>query len=122
MAAPTAADLLERLRTIYEEREGTRLSDEKLAGRLPITLSTFNRWKRGDTRSFRDVVTLLDQAGWLNMGEAEPAISSPASQGVDHLEEIAAALKDLTESQAEILRRLPPGDADALPPARPKRK
>lgn len=76
----------------------------------------------GRNLSYDDTMLLLERCGWLNMGEAEPAISSPASQGVDHLEEIAAALKDLTESQAEILRRLPPGDADALPPARPKRK
>lgn len=67
---PTANELLERLRAIYEEQAGESLSDEKLAGRLPISLSTFNRWKKGDTKQFRDIVKMLGEAGWLKSDDA----------------------------------------------------
>jgi len=55
---PTAAELLEELRRPGE-------SYESLAARLPISLSTVNRWKRQSPRDWDTTLTLLDQAGWL---------------------------------------------------------
>lgn len=71
----TARALIERLREVYETEAGERLSDEKLAGRLPITLSTFNRWKKGDTRAFRNTVAMLEKAGWLREDLMEAALA-----------------------------------------------
>lgn len=78
MSRPTAAQLLARLRAIYEQREGRSLSDEKLAGKLPISLSAFNRWKKGDTQQFNNIVEMLEIAGWLNTaGDLPSAETDP---------------------------------------------
>lgn len=127
MPRPTAAQLLERLRAIYESREGEALSDERLAARLPISLSTLNRWKKGDTRQFREIVQALDEAGWLSIGEDAPAKEATPP---DPLERIGAALVVLARNQALALDALdvPEADRAQLPPqtaprrARPKQK
>lgn len=92
-----APDLLERLREVYRDDDGKTLSDEKLAGRLPISLSTFNRWKKGDTKAFRDTVAMLETAGWISIdGEAPAQVSSP-----DRLEELST----LVEAQGAAMTR-----------------
>jgi hypothetical protein len=80
MSRPTAAELIARLHEIYAEETGGKLSDEDLAGHLPITLSTVNRWKKADTEAFRDIVKMLDKAGWLTTGEATRRASDESEE------------------------------------------
>lgn len=103
MSRPTAAQLLARLREVYAERDGKPLSEEKLAGRLPITLSTFNRWKKRDTKAFSDIVQMLDDAGWLNDAATDLAAETgrPANS-----EDVAASLLLGQAEGLEILRRI----------------
>lgn len=93
---PNAADLIECLRVIYERREGegVKLSDENLAARLPITLSTFNRWKKGNTRQFEQIMTMLAEAGWLkdDLAQAAPDHQDPLTRLGDLVEK---AISDL---------------------------
>jgi hypothetical protein len=67
MSLPTARDLIERLREIHA-LPGEKLSDEALAAKLPITGSTLARWKRRDPEKFSELVQMMTEAGWLNMG------------------------------------------------------
>lgn len=67
MSLPTAKQLIEQLRTALSEN-GQRLTDEQLAARLPITLSTFNRWKKADTDRYTAVIEMVAMAGWLDEG------------------------------------------------------
>lgn len=103
MSSPSAAALIERLRDVYEQQEGVKLADEKLSGRLPISLSTFNRWKKKDTRSYTDLMSMLATAGWLNLnGEgASGPVAKPDPQAA-LLVGVAAVL----QNQAEALRVL----------------
>lgn len=73
---PSAADLLEALRAPGE-------SYESLAARLPVSLSTVNRWKKRSPRDWDTILALLSRAGWLNQdrlaaaqAEAQAAESS----------------------------------------------
>lgn len=65
MAAVSAAALLELLRDRYSNEAGERLTDEDLAARLPITLSTLNRWKKADPQTFPAIVWMLREAGLI---------------------------------------------------------
>jgi hypothetical protein len=56
---PTAAALIEKLREPGE-------AYEKLAARLPISLSTVYRWKKGDADDFKRIAGMLEDAGWLD--------------------------------------------------------
>lgn len=104
MPRPSAADLIERLRDVYEQREGVKLADEKLAGRLPISLSTFNRWKKGNTASFDRIVECLDIAGWLSTPEDDRVLVAPPG---DRLEALLVGQTEMAETLEEILARLP---------------
>lgn len=104
MPKASAPDLLERLREVYRDADGNTLSDEKLAGKLPISLSTFNRWKKGDTKAFRDTIAMLDTAGWLNIDADAPRAESPPD-----------LLADIADGVAEILLRLPEPRAKQKP-------
>lgn len=132
MSGPTAAEVIEQLRVVYEEQTGERLSDEKLAAKLPIGLSTFNRWKKSDTRAFRDVVDMLALAGWLNTPEDARALARTIH---DPREELAAALLVLQEGQRVMLESLQVGQdeilaevrvlrgaAESTPPVAPRRR
>jgi len=104
MSRPTAAELIERLREVHQG-DGKRLSDEDLASRLPISLSTLNRWKKNDAQGFQDIVWMLSTAGWLNTGgDGRAAVEPPG----DPLERIARGVTELLADQKEILSRLPP--------------
>lgn len=63
---PSTAELLERLRRVLREEGQPRLTDEALAGELPITLSTVSRWKKRPPRDYRHLMECLALAGWLN--------------------------------------------------------
>jgi hypothetical protein len=99
MPRPSAADLIERLRDVYSDRDGTRASDEKLAGQLPITLSTLNRWKKGDTRAFDNIVLMLDEAGWLSP-------EAPAGTARNPQAALLAGVGALLRNQAEAMLAL----------------
>jgi len=61
---PTTKDLLEALRNPGE-------SYEALAARLPISMSTVNRWKKESPAEWDLYIELLDRAGWLNQDRVE---------------------------------------------------
>ena len=92
--APTTADLIEALR-----REGE--SYEDLAARLPISLSTVNRWKKRSPDDWEALLQMLEMAGWLNVTRpAQTAGLRPLTQ-----QERDQALADVTELAA-LLQRL----------------
>lgn len=93
---PSAADLLEALREPGE-------SYESLAARLPISLSTVNRWKKRSPRDWDTIMLLLDRAGWLS--------SSRLALG-------AAEAEAAVRAQGESVRR----EAAARSPSRRTRK
>jgi hypothetical protein len=113
ISPPTAARLIERLREVYADKDGSKLSDEKLAGKLPITLSTFNRWKKSDTKAFRDMITMLDAAGWLQPDAAEVAMDPAAPH--DPLEALVREVAEIARMQALIAEHLGVAPADSAP-------
>lgn len=125
---PTPAQLIERLRAVYEAETGERLSDEKLAGRLPISLSTFNRWKKGDTRAFREIVAMLDTAGWLSIDEDVRALAARPRDRLGVLEARVAELptaEDLGQAVATLqaaIDRLASRGSREVQPVKPARK
>lgn len=123
MPRPTAADLITRLREVHEEQAGMSLSDEKLAGRLPITLSTLNRWKKGDTRQFAEIVAMLDEAGWLTAStEAGGVARDDQEPSRSPLEELQVGISRLLLGQAEALARLDQVRDEVLARERPEQK
>lgn len=91
--APTTADLIEALRQPGE-------AYETLAARLPISLSTVNRWKKESPQDWDGLLEMLEMAGWLRLpGDAEPAPLSPAREKrrTRLLREAQAALARLDE-------------------------
>lgn len=95
---PTAAELLEELREPGE-------SYEALAARLPISLSTVNRWKKSSPRDWDTILTLLDRAGWLS-----PAAGRRSGEG-DLARSAAAAREGEEEAQRLAGRGGRPRDA-----------
>lgn len=87
----SAADLLEKLREPGE-------TYESLAARLPISLSTVNRWKKQSPRDWDTCIALLERAGLLNLEDAGPVALSQ-----DHPESVAARYARLLENQIEAL-------------------
>lgn len=129
MPKPTALQLIERLREIYSAEAEERLSNEKLMARLPISLSTYARWKKKDTSSFDNIIEMLDRAGWLNTGADAPARRETSDgQRLRSLEAKVAELPtadDLGTAvatlQAAIDRLANAGSREAQP-AKPARK
>lgn len=103
MSRPTAAQLIERLRTVHEAKVGRPLSDEELAGRLPITLSTFNRWKKADTKAFQSTLTMLEEAGWLADSEPGSAEAEP-EESIDGRLQVLQARVDELPTAADLQR------------------
>lgn len=113
MSRPTAAQLLDRLREIHQELTGEPLSDETLAGQLPITLSTFNRWKKKDTKMFRAIVKMLDEAGWLVEEEPTRRPSGEAVAIKPALAEVRFAILSLERLEALLREQTePPQDGE----------
>jgi hypothetical protein len=116
MSRPTAAELITRLREIYAAKlpAGEKLSDETLVAKLPITMSTFHRWKKEDTKTFRAIVTMLDDAGWLTSGEAthRPSDETETAQP-GTLAEVRFAISALERLEALLrAQRKPPQDGE----------
>lgn len=115
--APTTADLIEALRKPGE-------SYEALAARLPISLSTVNRWKRESPQDWDGLLQMLEAAGWLNMAADVPQGDRlPA----DPLERLAVAARDQGEVLGTVLEEIRGLRAEVSAvatsgQARPKRK
>jgi hypothetical protein len=96
MSIPSAADLIEELRCQTAE-DSDRLTDEQLAGRLPITLSTLNRWKKEDPRHYTSLMKMLRQAGWLNEDRVLAAVRAAERARAEETERRAASLAEREE-------------------------
>lgn len=98
----SAADVLERLR---EDGE----SYESLASRLPISLSTVNRWKKESPRDWDTIIQLLDAAGLISL-EGGSAVQDMKQRRVrwaevdGRLEELAGVGETVLSGQQEALR------------------
>jgi transcriptional regulator with XRE-family HTH domain len=98
---PSTRDLIEALREPGE-------SYEDLAARLPISLSTLNRWKRAAPRDWYPILEMLDRAGWLKYNGAataraeQPLLDDP--EFAARLEELAALLERLLPLVADRMR------------------
>jgi transcriptional regulator with XRE-family HTH domain len=112
--AITPAALIDRLMEVYDAS-----SQEDLARRLGVPARRVSDYKAGKGMQFGRTIEFLERAGWLNTA-ADGRVSAPFVLGPQ--EEIAAALRDLVDGQAEILRRLPPAAAAATRRVRPRRK
>lgn len=116
---PTVADLIERLRQVHEQRLGKSLSDEKLAGQLPFSLSTFNRWKNADPRYFQQTVELLNEAGWLAYNADGPGVEqSPRTPLEETLTELALGQAALLHHFGIQIEVEPHGESGAPSPDR----
>lgn len=104
MSKIRAADLIERLRHIYGA--GTHLPDPDLAAKLPISLSTVSRWKKGDTAQFDAIITMLDEAKLLSTDAGEPMTSAAETQEADPQAMTLVGVAAILDNQAEALRVL----------------
>jgi hypothetical protein len=87
---PTTANLIEALR--QPRADGRLESYEALANRLPISMSTVNRWKRDSPEEWDTFVGLLDEAGWLDHAAISRDLARAAAR--------AGAEADAVHSQA----------------------
>jgi len=82
MPQPSAAVLLEALRDPGE-------SYESLAARLPISLSTVNRWKKRSPRDWDTILGLLSLAGWLDTDAIRRARAQAEAEAAAQMEALA---------------------------------
>lgn len=69
-ALPTPADLVERLRSVYNAT-----SDEDLARRLDVPVRRLAGYKAGKGMPFWRTVDLLNRAGWLSQTQKRPSLA-----------------------------------------------
>lgn len=100
---------------------GLSQTDLGIALRKGNAYQTVHGWLGRKKLGYDDTMAMLELCGWLNMDAEAPTKPARANHEDGHQEEIAAALRDIAAAQEEILRRLPPADAQAPPRARPTR-
>lgn len=127
MHGPNARQLVDAAMRAFDVSASEDLAAElRRRYGLRVKQSTVHRWRTGTSApSYDATLALLDAAGWIRTEasateQPQPLHGPPSVQ--DHLEELAAALRDFAEGQAEILRRLPPAAAAEPRTARPKPK
>lgn len=69
-ALPTPADLIERLRSVYNAT-----SDEDLAQRLGVPLRRLAGYKAGKGMPYWRTLDLLNRAGWLSQTQKRPSVA-----------------------------------------------